>query len=111
MKKLAISLVTIFALSGCGLFDSNTSGGGSESAGASSEVKAAIAAAEAAIKKSASVGGEWRDAEKKILKKAKAAASKGDNETALKLAKRAKFEGEMGYQQAMEQKDAKPWLF
>jgi hypothetical protein len=32
-------------------------------------------------------------------------------ETAAKLAKKAKFEGEMGYQQAQEQKNAGPWLF
>lgn len=113
MKKIAILVFALFAVSGCGLFGDNTGGGGmaASGGGSSADVEAAIKAAEAAIKKSASVDGEWRDAKKKILKKAKAAAAKGDNATALKLANMAKFEGEMGYQQAMEQKDAKPWLF
>ena len=114
MKKLAILLVAMFALGGCGLMTTESSGGGemaSSGGGGSDEVKAAIAEAEAAIKKSASVGGEWRDAKKKILKKAKAAAAKGDNAEALKLAKKAKFQGEMGYQQAQEQEKAGPWLF
>lgn len=111
MKKLAFLLVTLFALGGCGLFSTGGGSGGSSSAAGSDEVKAAIADAEAAIKKSASVGGEWRDAASKVLKHAKAAAEKGDNAEALKMAKKAKFEGEMGYQQAIEQKNAKPWLF
>jgi hypothetical protein len=110
MKKLAIALTTLFILSGCSLFQG---GGGSmgSSGGASPEVEKMIGEAEAAIKKAKSVDGEWRDSVKKYLKKAKAAAAKGDNDKALKLAKEAKFEGEMGYQQAVEQKNAGPWLF
>lgn len=114
MKKLAIFGITLLTLTGCGLFSGGSDSGDKMMAsegGASSEVTAAIEAAEAAIKKAASVGGEWRDSESKMLKKAKAAAAKGDNEEALKQAKKAKFEGEMGYSQAMEQKDIKPWLF
>lgn len=108
MKKLAIVVATLFVLVGCGTTQEQPS---EAAGGASPEVEAAIKEAEAAIKKSASVGGEWRDANKKILKKAKAAAAKGDNQTALKLAKKAKFQGEMGYQQAKEQEKAGPWLF
>jgi hypothetical protein len=80
-------------------------------AGGNAEVEKLIKEAEAAINKADSVGGEWRDTNKKYLKKAKAALAKGDVETAENLAKRAKFEGEMGYQQAMEQEKAGPWLF
>jgi len=57
------------------------------------------------------VEGEWRDAKKKMVKKAKAAAGKGDYKKAIKLANKAKFEGEMGYKQAMDEKNAGPWLF
>jgi len=113
MNKLAIVVATLFILSGCSLFSSGSGDGGEQGAGgsASPEVAAAIKDAEDAIKKSASVDGEWRDASGKILKAAKAAAAKGDNETALKMAKKAKFQGEMGYQQAKEQEKAGPWLF
>jgi len=62
------------------------------------------------IKKARSVGGEWRDSTK-FLKKAAKAEKAGKIEKALKLVKKAKFEGEMGYKQAIEQKDAGPWLF
>lgn len=88
--------------------DSGSTGG---SAGGNAEVEALIAKAESAIKKSASVGGEWRDAKKKILKDAKAALAKGDLKTAEKKAKFALFQGEMGIKQAEEQKNAGPWLF
>ena len=113
MKKLAIVVATLFILSGCSLFSDGGAGGGGDSSGgaASPEVASAIKDAEDAIKKSKSVGGEWRDAAGKILKAAKAAAAKGDDKTALKMAKKAKFQGEMGYQQAKEQENAGPWLF
>lgn len=66
---------------------------------------AALAAAKAAQKKAASVGGEWRDTGK-IIKEAEAEAEKGDFAAAIKLADKARFQGEMGYQQAMSQKNA-----
>jgi len=113
MKKLAIAVATLFILSGCSLFSGEGGGGGGDMSGGggSAEVQAAIKDAEDAIKKSKSVGGEWRDAGSKFLKDAKAAAAKGDDKTALKMANKAKFEGEMGYQQAKEQENAGPWLF
>jgi len=111
MKKLAIAVATLFILSGCSLFSDGTGGGGDSMASANADVAAAISAAEEAIKKSKSVGGEWRDAGGKFLKEAKAAAAKGDDKTALKMANKAKFQGEMGYQQAKEQEKAGPWLF
>ena len=109
MKKLvlAITCTALFALSACSSTGSKSDKGGDGNA----EVAAVIKEAEAAIKKANSAGGAWRDSQKKFVKQAKAAASKGEMEKAMKLAKKAKFEGEMAYQQAMGQKDAKPWLF
>lgn len=65
----------------------------------------ALAAAEAARKKAASVGGEWRDTGK-FLKKAEATASEGDYTKAMKLAEKARRQGELGYEQALQEKDA-----
>jgi hypothetical protein len=70
------------------------------------EFAAAVEKADASRKKAASVGGEWRDTGK-MIKKAKAAAKKGDYDKALKLANTAYRQGELGYKQAMSQKDAK----
>lgn len=106
MKKTLLLGALVFALSGCA-----STGGNTAMSGDAAAATAAIEAAEAAIKKSASVEGEWRDASSKILKHAKDAASKGDYAEAIKQAKKAQSQGEMGYQQAMDQKDAKPWLF
>jgi len=110
MKKLVLAIIctSLLTLSACNTAGSKNNGKGDAG---NAEVAAAVKEAEAAIKKAKSVGGEWRDSSKKYVKKAKAAASKGEFELAMKLAKRAKFEGEMGYQQAMGQKKAKPWLF
>ncbi len=101
-------LLTVSLLSACG-----TTGSGEDmaKAGGSSDIEQLIKEADAAIKKASSVDGEWRDSSGKYLKQAKAALSKGDLETAKKMAEKAKFEGEMGYQQAVEQKNAGPWLF
>lgn len=106
MKKLAMTITgaLLIALSGC------ASQGKTEDVNAAAATTA-IEAAEAALNKARSVDGEWRDARKVFLKKAKAAAHKADFKTAIKLANMAKFQGEMGYEQAIEQKDAGPWLF
>ncbi len=66
----------------------------------------AIEAAIAAAKKADSVDGEWRDTGK-IIKDAQAAADKGDYTNAVKLAKKAQQQGELGYQQAVSQKELK----
>lgn len=108
MKKLMIFGALVFALSGCSIMGGN---GDTAAGGDAATAKSAIAAAEAALKKARGVEGEWRDAKKKMVKKAKAAASKGDFKKAIKLANKAKFQGEMGYTQAMDQKNAGPWLF
>lgn len=69
--------------------------------------KEAEAAAKAAVKKAASVDGEWRDSGE-FLKKAAAAAKSGDYAKAIDLAIKAQREGEMGYEQAMAEKGAQP---
>jgi len=88
----------------------------------------ALAAATAAADKAASVKGEWRDtrwkkstfvkykgADGKTVKTsfmgaAELAAKDGDYAKAISLLETAKFQGEMGYQQAMEQQNAGPRL-
>ncbi len=80
-------------------------GGAQASGDDAAQFKQAIEKAEAAEKKAGSVKGEWRDTGK-IIKKAKAAAKKGDYGKAIKLANTAYRQGELGYQQAVEQKDA-----
>ncbi|HGG59789.1 MAG TPA: SoxXA-binding protein [Gammaproteobacteria bacterium] len=70
-------------------------------------VMAALEAANAARKKAASVDGEWRDTGK-LIKKAKALAEKGKTAEAIKLAKKAQQQGELGYAQAKAQANAGP---
>ena len=83
--------------------------------------KKAHAAAVAALDKAKSVKGEWRDSrdkkakavkcgEKKMsyLHAAECFAAAGDWKKAVKNAEIAKFQGERGYEQAMEQKNAGP---
>lgn len=90
--------------------------------------KKALADAKAALDKAASVGGEWRDSRWKKSKfvkykapngktikssfvgAAKAAASHGDYDRAIEYLATAKKQGELGYAQAMQQKDAAPRL-
>jgi nucleoid-associated protein YgaU len=62
-----------------------------------------LAAAEAARKKAASVGGEWRDTGK-IIKQAKAALKAGDGSKCVALANKARRQGEMGYAQALAER-------
>jgi hypothetical protein len=74
-------------------------------ADASKAAAAAIAAAETARKKAASVGGEWRDTAK-LIKEAEDLAKAGDYAAASALADQARRQGEMGYEQAIREKDA-----
>lgn len=66
--------------------------------------EAAMAAAKAAGKEAAAVGGEWRDTGK-IMKKAAAEAAAGNYASAEKLANQAKDQYMLGRDQAMSQKD------
>ena len=109
MKKLVLIGAMVFAISGCSMFGGDSASSASSGAADAAAAKSAIASAEAAVKKAAKIGGEWRDSKKKFIKKAKAAASKKDYKTAIKLANKAKAEGEMGYKQAMAEKNAGPW--
>ena len=88
----------------------------------------ALAAATAAADKAASVKGEWRDTrwakstfvswtdpegnkvKGSYVDIAKKAAAAGDYDKAVELLEVAKFQGDMGYAQAMEQKDASPMI-
>lgn len=62
----------------------------------------AIDEARAAVKKAASVNGLWRDTED-LIKQAEAALAQGNEETAIKLANKAKRQAELGYKQAMDE--------
>lgn len=105
MKKLVLFGALIFALSGC------ASTGGEAMAPADAEsAKAAIAAAKDAQKMAKKAGSEWRDTGKTI-KKAEAALKKKDYAKAVKLANKAKSEGEMGAAQGKAEANAGPWLF
>jgi len=66
--------------------------------------EAAIAAAKAAGKEAAAVGGEWRDTGK-IMKKAAEEAAAGNYGSAEKLANKAKDQYMLGKDQAMSQKN------
>ncbi|HFE48493.1 MAG TPA: SoxXA-binding protein [Chromatiaceae bacterium] len=105
MKRmlLLMSMVAVLGVAGC----ASTSGDSMQKAAAAATPAEAyqqvLAEAKAAKKKAASVDGEWRDIGK-ILKKAEAAAKKGDYAKATKLAEYAKFQGEMGYKQAISQR-------
>jgi len=77
-----------------------------ENSGDKAAAESAIAAAESARKKAASIDGEWRDTGK-IIKKAKAALKAGDSAKAIKLAKKAENQGKLGYEQAQAQQTLK----
>lgn len=62
----------------------------------------AIAAAKAAQKHAASVGGEWRDTGKMIAK-AEALLKEGKTEEAMKMAEAAEMQAMLGYIQATSQ--------
>ena len=81
--------------------------GGNVSAADKASFDAAYAAADAARKGAAAVKFEWRDT-RKILKKAKALAGKGDYAKAVALANQAKAQGEAAQQQAAEQEKLWP---
>jgi len=119
MKKsniLALAVVSLVALSGCQTNEpkKDMSASVKESTpmkmvqvtkadATKAGAEQAIAAAEKAKKKAASVSGEWRDTGK-FIKQAKAAMKKGDFKKAVKLANKAEHEGHSGYQQAVSQK-------
>lgn len=102
MKASKIIRSVSFALALSGLAAGGALAGSSDS---EAQFKQAIEKAEAAQQKASSVKGEWRDTGK-LIKKAKAAAAKGDYASGTQLANTAYRQGELGYQQAMHEKDA-----
>jgi len=66
------------------------------------EAEDAIAAAKAAPKSAAMVGGEWRDT-KKMIKKAEKLLTDGKTEQAIKQAMKAEAQGMLGHMQATMQ--------
>ena len=73
-------------------------------AGTNGEVKKAIEEAKAAYKKADSVQGAWTNTPK-LIKKAEGAAAKGDKAKALEFAGKAKREAELGYKQAVYERE------
>jgi rhodanese-related sulfurtransferase len=69
------------------------------------DAEAAIAAADAARKKAGSAGSEWRDTGK-MIKEASGLLDTKQYSKAIELANTAKKQGELGYEQAMHEKDA-----
>lgn len=88
-KLVVLALVSIIITTGCSL-----RGG----IGGSPSTKSAIRAAEASVEKARANNWVWRDTEK-LLKKAKEASKKGENEIALKLANQAKDQAELAIKQ------------
>lgn len=105
MKKISLTAALILALSSFAGIEANAA-----EDSLYIDTLQIINDAKAAIKKAAKENGEWRDS-KKFLKKASAAAARGDLPKAIKLAKKAKFQGEMGLAQARSQKTVRPWAF
>ena len=81
------------------------SAGNHASAADAAAFEAAYEAGDAARKAAAEVGFEWRDT-KKMLRRARKLAEKGEYEKAVALADRARRQGESGVLQAEEQETA-----
>ncbi len=104
MKKIVVTVIlsTVF-ITGCASKEANPEQ-------QSREFNILLIEAERSVKKAAAVGGLWRDTEKYIAQ-AKKAHQQGNYKKALKQVRAAKKQAELGYQQALEQQNAKPWLF
>ncbi len=115
-RMFIVSLLTVIFTAGC---NSNTTQEESTSminerqqeitdsvAKVKKEVDGMIKLAESNQKKAKSVGGEWRDIGK-FIKQAKKFQSNGQCEKAIKTLQKAIIQGEMGYKQAMAQKELK----
>ena len=117
MKKLA-TLVAALSIVGCATTTVDqtaapamaTPAAPMAAAPSEADVPALIAQAEEAVNKAASVGTEWRDS-RKFIEDAKKALEAKDMDTAKKLAKKAKKEGDLGYEQGVAAKNATSWLF
>lgn len=103
--KLLIASVIFSAgfIAGCAVPGQSKAPDGAQKAAYEQAVKDA----KSAIKQAASMGHEWRDSGK-FLKDAAKAADAGDYDKAIKLANKAKREGELGYKQALAEKNSHP---
>ncbi len=110
MKKTIISVGLALLIAGCSASQPE------KPMSLKEQYEAALARTQAAVEKAASMEGEWRDirwkkSKKRYLPKAIEAAKAGDYEKALKLLSIAEFQAEMGYKQAMAEKNAGPHLY
>ena len=102
-KIFSCIALTTTLLSGCA-----TSGSSDNFAAATKQsYHTALIAANKSLKAAAHTKFVWRDSVK-ILKKADESAKKGDFETAINLANRAKRQGDMALTQSKDQADAGP---
>ena len=101
-KLLAIALLAVGLNAGCA--ESPKKEAAASASKASPEATAAIANAAGAIKTAKANEWIWRDTEK-FLKEAQAAADKGDNGAAIKLANKAKFQAEAAVVQFNHEKN------
>lgn len=99
-KSVIVTAFSLLLLAGCAGAVAEKSDEAAKAAPGGAD--AAIAAAKEAQKKAASVDGEWRDTGDMIADAEKLAAE-GKADDAIKLANKAKAEGELGYAQAVEQ--------
>ncbi len=88
LRLFSTAVLSLWLVSGCA--DQSTKAGSSK---ASPEAAAAITAANDAIKAAKANNWLWRDTEK-FASEAQAAADKGENSLAIKLAKKAKDEAD-----------------
>ena len=93
-KLLISAILSMWLINGCAEQATKTDSGSM----ASPEATAAIASAGSAIKAAKANNWIWRDTEK-FLKQAQAAADKGDNDAAVKLANKVKFQAESAVSQ------------
>lgn len=108
IRATALGFV-VLSMSACSLFQSSEDQGGAADT-SKADFEKAYQAAEVAYNKAKEADNLWTTTEDE-LKDAKDAAAKGDMETAIKKADRAKFESEAALAQAESEKDAKPWEF
>lgn len=108
MKKFAViaAALTLAACASTGPMDS----GKAAPEAAAPDYDTLVKQADEAIKKASSVGAEWRDS-RAFLKQAEEAKAAGDMDKAIKLAKKAKTEGELAAKQGAANAKAGPWLF
>ncbi len=99
---VGITLATVL-LSGCANYGSSDNSATATKA----DFNTALIAANKSLKAAAHANYVWRDSGK-ILKKAAKAAKKGDFKTAVKLANKAKRQGDMAVAQSKDQATAGP---